>query len=182
MKNYYEILEVNQKASEEMIERAYKILVKKYHPDIYVQEPGKVEQYKIHEINEAYEVLSNQILRDRYNRELEELEYEKFLNRKKIYNQETYKNDETYEKEEMDNEYKEQNRRPQVGTMGSMMSIVKHSISALNKERIKKKKQGKRKIEPNAIIAAVATIIIMLILGVIMWFIPFTNGFIRDLL
>ena len=35
MKNYYEILEVNKKASKEVIEKAYKVLVKKYHPDLY---------------------------------------------------------------------------------------------------------------------------------------------------
>ena len=35
MKNYYEILEVNPKASQEMIEKTYKFLVKKYHPDLY---------------------------------------------------------------------------------------------------------------------------------------------------
>ena len=33
MKNYYEILEVNKLASKEVIDKAYKVLVKKYHPD-----------------------------------------------------------------------------------------------------------------------------------------------------
>ena len=35
MRNYYEILEVNSKASKEVIEKAYKVLVRKYHPDLY---------------------------------------------------------------------------------------------------------------------------------------------------
>ena len=35
MKDYYGILEVNEKASQEIIEKAYKTLVKKYHPDLY---------------------------------------------------------------------------------------------------------------------------------------------------
>ena len=35
MKKYYEILEVNPKASIEIIEKAYKVLAKKYHPDLY---------------------------------------------------------------------------------------------------------------------------------------------------
>lgn len=34
MKNYYEILQVNEKASQEIIEKAYKVLAKKYHPDL----------------------------------------------------------------------------------------------------------------------------------------------------
>jgi len=33
-KNYYDILEVNKNASPEIIEKAYKTLVKKYHPDL----------------------------------------------------------------------------------------------------------------------------------------------------
>ena len=33
-KNYYEILEVDKNASAEVIEKAYKALVKKYHPDL----------------------------------------------------------------------------------------------------------------------------------------------------
>ena len=32
--NYYDILEVNKNASSEIIEKAYKTLVKKYHPDL----------------------------------------------------------------------------------------------------------------------------------------------------
>ena len=34
MKNYYEILEVDRKASKEVIEKAYKALAIKYHPDL----------------------------------------------------------------------------------------------------------------------------------------------------
>ena len=34
MKNYYEILEVDKNASDDMIKLAYKSLVKKYHPDL----------------------------------------------------------------------------------------------------------------------------------------------------
>ena len=33
-KNYYEILQVDKKASQEIIEKAYKLLAKKYHPDL----------------------------------------------------------------------------------------------------------------------------------------------------
>lgn len=33
MKNYYKILEVDVKASKEIIDKAFKILAKRYHPD-----------------------------------------------------------------------------------------------------------------------------------------------------
>ena len=36
MKNYYEILEVNPRASELLIGEAHQVLIKKYHPDLYV--------------------------------------------------------------------------------------------------------------------------------------------------
>ena len=52
MKNYYEILEVNQKASKEIIEKAYHVLVKKYHPDLYDGLKKQYAEKKIKEINE----------------------------------------------------------------------------------------------------------------------------------
>lgn len=41
MKNYYEILEVDRNASKEIIEKAYKTLAKKYHPDVQEQNQKK---------------------------------------------------------------------------------------------------------------------------------------------
>mgnify|MGYP006323358207 CR=1 FL=1 len=34
MKNYYEVLQVNKTADKEIIQKVYKILTKKYHPDL----------------------------------------------------------------------------------------------------------------------------------------------------
>ena len=56
MKNYYEILEVDQKASKEVIEKAYKVLAKKYHPDLQEEKNRKNAEDKIKTINEAYEI------------------------------------------------------------------------------------------------------------------------------
>lgn len=70
--NYYKILEVDKNASSEVIEKAYKTLVKKYHPDL--QESNLKAEYeeKIKSINEAYEILSNPILRAKYDEKLKE--------------------------------------------------------------------------------------------------------------
>ena len=46
MKNYYDILEVNRRASKEVIEKAYKVLVKKYHPDLYTGEKQNMQKRK----------------------------------------------------------------------------------------------------------------------------------------
>mgnify|MGYP004496789599 CR=1 FL=1 len=71
MKNYYEILEVDKNASQEVIEKAYKALAKKYHPDLQqgTQKQEYAEKMKI--INQAYDVLSDSLKREKYNQELE---------------------------------------------------------------------------------------------------------------
>lgn len=82
MKNYYEILQVNENASIEIIEKAYKVLVKKYHPDL--QEDIKVKEIteqKLKLINEAYDILSNEFLKKQYDIELKK-EREELLKRK----------------------------------------------------------------------------------------------------
>ncbi len=66
MKNYYEILEVDKNASEEVIEKAYKTLAKKYHPDLQNNSQNKMQQ-----INEAYEILSNDFKRRQYDEKLQ---------------------------------------------------------------------------------------------------------------
>lgn len=58
-KNYYDILQVNKNASPEIIEKAYKVLAKKYHPDLQPEENKKQSEEIFKKINEAYETLSN---------------------------------------------------------------------------------------------------------------------------
>lgn len=71
MKNYYEILEVDKNASPEVIDKAYKTLVKKYHPDLQESHQKMEAESKIKEINEAYDILSNELKRAEYNEELQ---------------------------------------------------------------------------------------------------------------
>lgn len=72
MKNYYEILEVDKKASPEVIEKAYKTLVKKYHPDLQEAENNGQYEEKMKEINEAYSVLSDEFKRRTYDEQIQE--------------------------------------------------------------------------------------------------------------
>ena len=58
-KNYYEILQINQNASPEIIEKAYKTLAKKNHPDLQEESNKKEAEEILKEINEAYETLSD---------------------------------------------------------------------------------------------------------------------------
>lgn len=72
MNNYYEILEVSQNASKEVIEKAYKVLAKKYHPDLQEQNEKQKAEQKMKLINEAYEILSNDEKRKQYDIELQD--------------------------------------------------------------------------------------------------------------
>lgn len=65
-KDYYKILGVDRKASEEDIRKAYRNLAKQYHPDYNPENKGAEERFK--EINEAYEVLSDPKKRAHYDR------------------------------------------------------------------------------------------------------------------
>lgn len=71
-KNYYDILQVNQNASPEIIEKAYKTLAKKYHPDLQPEENKKQAEEILKDINEAYEILSNPISKANYDNSLKE--------------------------------------------------------------------------------------------------------------
>ena len=70
-KNYYEILEVDRNASPEIIEKAYKTLAKKYHPDLQDDLHKKEAEETLKMINEAYETLSNPEQRSLYDQKLE---------------------------------------------------------------------------------------------------------------
>ncbi|KAK9255159.1 hypothetical protein V1507DRAFT_453469 [Lipomyces tetrasporus] len=66
-KDYYKVLGVNRDATDKDIKKAYRTKTKEFHPDKYRGDlkPEQVEK-KMAEINEAYEVLSNPELRERF--------------------------------------------------------------------------------------------------------------------
>lgn len=69
-KNYYEILEVDKNASKEIIDKAYKTLAKRYHPDLQTQEGKEQKEEMMKKVNEAYDVLSDENKRTAYNQQL----------------------------------------------------------------------------------------------------------------
>ena len=64
-RDYYEILGVSRTATQVEIKRSYRQLAKQYHPDANKDEDA-AEMFK--DINEAYEVLSDDEKRARYDR------------------------------------------------------------------------------------------------------------------
>ncbi len=61
MKDYYQILGIEKNASKEEIKKAYRKLAHKYHPD-----KSEGDEKKFKEINEAYQVLSDETKRSQY--------------------------------------------------------------------------------------------------------------------
>ena len=66
--SYYELLQVSQNADPEIIQAAYRRLMLRYHPD-RSSETNAAEMAR--RLNLAYEILSDQTKRARYDRELD---------------------------------------------------------------------------------------------------------------
>ena len=68
VRNYYEMLGVDKNAPSNEIKRAYRTLAIKYHPDRNLGNKAAEEKFK--DINEAYEILSDQTRRVQYDQSL----------------------------------------------------------------------------------------------------------------
>lgn len=177
MKNYYEILEVNKKASKEVIEKAYKVLVKKYHPDLYSGQKKEYAEKKIKEINEAYNVLTDEFMKEQYDTELEKQEqetlYRKYGNRQNNNVNNKEKNN-IQEKEVED--FNERMKKHKVGSFSGIIELCKELY------KNKPKRDEIKEVTKKDILALVLTIIVVILIGIALWFIPFTNGWMRELL
>ena len=184
MKDYYGILEVNEKASQEIIEKAYKTLVKKYHPDLYSSVQKREAEIKLKDINEAYNILSDSFLRAQYDLELQKEKIRAQTSRNvSEENTQNYKQNATQKR----NENIPGNRRKKaktqyvrnksnVGTIFGIADLVKDLWTN------RPQKRERRKMNKTDWIAIGLTIVVIFIIGIILWFIPFTNGWMRQLL
>ncbi len=72
-KDYYKILGVSRNATAEEIQKAYRQLVRKYHPDLNPEDKQAQEKFK--EVQEAFEVLNDPKKREMYDRYGSAFEY-----------------------------------------------------------------------------------------------------------
>lgn len=79
MKNYYKIIGVDEDASQEEIKHTYFLKVKKYHPDTYYGDKDFALK-KTSELNEAYEVLKDEVKRAEYDKNFEAKKSSPFWN------------------------------------------------------------------------------------------------------
>lgn len=68
MKDYYKILQIHPEASLEVMNNAYRTLVRQYHPDLFHTQRKAAMNEKMQKINEAYQVLSNAVTRAEYDK------------------------------------------------------------------------------------------------------------------
>ena len=176
MKNYYEILEVSENASYEVIEKAYKTLAKKYHPDTWPRDKMFFAESKFKEITEAYEVLSNEKLRTEYdlkiglNTSLDE-KYNSLYNENEKLKQEIDSMKIQNESEKYINEQQNVNRfiRPNISTAKGYINDIK---TAIQNEGLKSKEERGRDLK-----ALILTLIIIPALIFIFWKVPFIKNF-----
>lgn len=184
--NYYDILEVNKNASPEIIEKAYKTLVKKYHPDLQENDLKIKYEEKIKKINEAYSILSDSEKRKNYdlflkNNEVSIDDYNKLYQENIILKKEI-----NYLK----NNYKQNNINNNLNNINYYIeNIRKNNYEKYNTE---KNEENNSKIENEKyeitykrilknILALIITIFIIFIISFILWHIPFTKNYLINL-
>ena len=203
MENYYDILEVSKKASKEIIDKAYRTLAKKYHPDLQTPENKQMAEEKMKIINEAYSVLSDDSKRAKYDKELEESEQRT----KQVY----YDNNQQNDQYNNQNTYNDYNYNENNNNYDNSENNYNDSWQ-YNYQRLSKKEQAKlrRKLEKDAnleyrkqyeqffrnlgfrgrikhkvtlkdIITIILVLIVLAIIFLIMWVIPFTHDWMINL-
>lgn len=175
MKNYYEILEVDKNASKEVIEKAYRTLAKKYHPDL---RSSTYSQERMMKINEAYEILSNDFKRKEYDNHLQSKsisieEYNKIKqeniqlknNLKKISNQ--YNNNNTNEED--------------LGSTANFIRNLYNGITRKSDTPVKTTPKKKIKLSKKTIQKIVIAVLALIIVSCILAIIPTTRQFFVNL-
>lgn len=174
MKDYYEILGINQDASVNEVKTAYIELISKYHPENFVGEAKEIVEQRIEEVKEAYSILSDDFLRNQYNKEMGIISNVKKTNKKVNVEREKIETEDEKEYAE-EKRAKTKKRKSKVGTARGLMDVAEAVFS--NIPKIKLKKPTKK-----GVLSLLAAIAIIALIGIILWFIPFTNGFMRSFL
>lgn len=176
MENLYDILEVSKKASKEIIEKAYKTLAKKYHPDVQTPENKSNAEEMMKKINEAYSVLSDEQKRIEYDKKLSEQEYNHNEN---VYNA-TENNNVNFDN--WQEAYSKLNRREK--------SKVQKKIEKEANEEIKRQYQSflrslgykiKHKWTFKDFITLAIVIMVLISIFMILWWIPETHNWMIEI-
>ena len=192
MKTYYEILEIDKNASDEVIKNAYKTLVKKYHPDLKTGQEKVTAEKKTKEINSAYDVLSNPTSKAEYDQSLSETinisieEYKSILNENN-----NLKNELNYYKDNFNNFYNINNaerinknytyRNERTNQYNNTTTEVQNQNNINNDENPDYNTYSKSKFILNRGIKNIIAILLTFLVIFIILKIPFVNQFVFNL-
>ena len=199
--NYYDILEVSKNASPEIIEKAYKTLVKKYHPDLQQDENKNKYEEKIKKINEAYDILSDPEKRKKYDLNLKNTEisindynslYQENINLKNNLNilkeklnylnniQNNYeKNNLNYNNLENNSENFLNNNLNSNKNNENYYKNIKNNYNNYNNLKLNNLFNFKKRLKD--LLALIITILIFIFIFFILWHIPFTRNYLIKL-
>ena len=76
----------------------------------------------------------------------------------------------------------EDNKKEKRAEVGSFKAIIELTKELFKFRKDLPKRDEKRQITKIDIIAVILTIVIVVLIGVVLWVIPFTNGFMRELM
>ena len=176
--NYYDILEVSKNASPEIIEKAYKTLVKKYHPDLQKDSDKNKYEEKIKKINEAYDILSDSEKRKNYDFNLKNTEIS--INDYNSLYQENInlKNNLNILKEKLN--YLNNNKN-NYGKNNFYYNNMKNNSIRNNYNNLKSNMVFNFKKIIKDLLAFLITILILIFIFFILWHIPFTKNYLINL-
>lgn len=197
-KDYYEWLEISRNASPEVIEKAYKALVKKYHPDLQEDE-AKIEAEDIMKhITEAYSVLSDNIKKAEYDATLQDEsiskeDYDKLkqeLNNMKNtqatnYIQPNNEQTSTLSKEEINQKLYEEQLKRQEAELQYRQQVERARQQAYHDAYIQDLKNRGYKIRYKKTfkdyLVLFITIIVLIVICIVLWQIPFIRNWLINL-
>ena len=193
MSNLYEILEVSQKASKEVIDKAYHVLAKKYHPDLQKDDEKKKAEDKMKQINEAYEILSNEEKRKQYDEELRiQREEQKRIEEMKNVQQEQNTKKESYIQNDNVEKLRQEEIEKQIEMQKQMQEQEYSNMQKLQNEMNRAyaqayndywRSRGYKIKEPwtlKRFIELLKVLVIIAIIIAIIWFFPPTHKLIVD--
>lgn len=185
--NLYEVLEVSEKASKEIIDKAYRTLAKKYHPDLQTPENKTQAENKMKMINEAYSVLSDDNQRSKYDEklriqrdELKRQEIQRQINeQQKMYNRQNNVQNDAQNNKQSNITYEVFKNEPKQ-SMNYREKIENYVRYAKQPNDVEYNESNRfmDMIRPTLrkIKEWVFTILIMLVIIFIIWKIPFTHN------
>ena len=212
MKTLYELLEVSETASKEIIEKAYRVLAKKYHPDLQPEDRKEIAEKQMKELNEAYSILNDETKRKEYDTKLSiqrEVEKEKNNNVRQsnhvhtnapYYESQNYNGQDAPYQEQTQNqtrkpmteeEYKAAKRREQeyIKQQQKMQQEIQKNVQAQYEQKYQQAYEDylrnlgykiKYKWTWKNYKDLLITILIIIAIGVALWFFPPTHKILID--